>query len=115
MNSPTEVSPHSRVAALLLCWFLGVLGVHRFYLGKWFSGLVMLVLTAVPVGTFLSLLFGGGHEQGAGEPGWASMGWLMGCFYFACMWAFIDLMRIITGGFRDGKGRRVFQWLETDS
>jgi TM2 domain-containing membrane protein YozV len=29
-----EKSPKSFVAALLLCFFLGGLGIHRFYVGK---------------------------------------------------------------------------------
>jgi hypothetical protein len=36
------VSPKSRLVATLLAWFLGVLGVHRFYLGKVGTGLLML-------------------------------------------------------------------------
>ena len=31
------------VPAALLCYFLGMLGMHRFYLGKYFTGLLMLV------------------------------------------------------------------------
>ena len=36
------VSPKSRLAATLLAWFLGVFGVHRFYIGKIGTGLAML-------------------------------------------------------------------------
>jgi TM2 domain-containing membrane protein YozV len=36
------VSPFSRLAALLLCLFLGVLGVHRFFVGKVGTGLLMI-------------------------------------------------------------------------
>jgi TM2 domain-containing membrane protein YozV len=36
------VSPHSRLAALLLCLFLGCLGVHRFYVGKVGTGVAMI-------------------------------------------------------------------------
>ncbi|MFP4333524.1 MAG: TM2 domain-containing protein, partial [Campylobacterales bacterium] len=35
----------SRVASLVLCFFFGMLGVHRFYLGKNSSGAIMLILT----------------------------------------------------------------------
>ncbi len=35
-------SPKSRLAAALLAWFLGVFGVHRFYVGKIGTGLLML-------------------------------------------------------------------------
>jgi TM2 domain-containing membrane protein YozV len=36
------VSPRSRLAALLLCLFLGGIGVHRFYVGKIGTGIAMI-------------------------------------------------------------------------
>lgn len=33
-------SPRNRVLALLLCVFFGIWGIHRFYVGKWFTGLI---------------------------------------------------------------------------
>jgi hypothetical protein len=36
-------SPKSRLAAALLCWFLGFLGIHRFYVGKAGTGVLMIV------------------------------------------------------------------------
>lgn len=36
------ISEKSRLATTLLAWFLGGLGVHRFYLGKTGSGIAML-------------------------------------------------------------------------
>jgi TM2 domain-containing membrane protein YozV len=38
-----EISPKSRLAALLLCFFLGALGIHRFYVGKIGTGVLMLL------------------------------------------------------------------------
>ncbi|MDA9912901.1 TM2 domain-containing protein [Candidatus Nanopelagicales bacterium] len=37
------VSPLSRLAATLLCFFLGYFGVHRFYVGKIGTGLLMII------------------------------------------------------------------------
>ena len=38
-----NVSPKSRLAATLLCFFLGFLGIHRFYAGKIGTGIVWLL------------------------------------------------------------------------
>lgn len=39
---PPDASPRSRLAALLLCWFLGIFGAHRFYVGKVGTGILMI-------------------------------------------------------------------------
>jgi TM2 domain-containing membrane protein YozV len=39
----TEFSPRSRLVALLFCILFGVFGVHRFYVGKIGTGILMLV------------------------------------------------------------------------
>jgi TM2 domain-containing membrane protein YozV len=39
----SSISPKSRVVALLFCLFLGVLGVHRFYVGKIGTGILMVL------------------------------------------------------------------------
>ncbi len=40
---PPNCSPKSRLVVLLLCWFLGIFGVHRFYVGKVGTGILQLV------------------------------------------------------------------------
>jgi TM2 domain-containing membrane protein YozV len=42
MDTP-EFSPRSRLVALLFCVLLGVFGVHRFYVGKIGTGILMLL------------------------------------------------------------------------
>jgi TM2 domain-containing membrane protein YozV len=39
------ISVKSRLAALLLCFFLGILGIHRFYTGKVGTG-ILYIFTA---------------------------------------------------------------------
>jgi TM2 domain-containing membrane protein YozV len=38
-----NASEKSRLVALLLCWFFGIIGVHRFYVGKIGTGLLQVV------------------------------------------------------------------------
>lgn len=39
----TNTSTKTRLIALLLCWFLGSLGAHRFYVGKVGTGILMIL------------------------------------------------------------------------
>ena len=43
MSTTGEISPKSRLAVTLLAFFLGSLGIHRFYLGKIVTGIIMLI------------------------------------------------------------------------
>lgn len=38
-----DASQKSKVAAALLCFFLGALGIHRFYVGKIGTGIIQLL------------------------------------------------------------------------
>lgn len=55
-------SNRSRFVAAMLCLFLGLFGIHRFYVGKWGTGLIQfftgggLVIWAVV--DFLLIVFG---------------------------------------------------------
>lgn len=66
------ISEKSRGVGGLLCLFFGVFGLHRFYAGRPWTGLLQLVS------------FGG-------------LGF----------WSFIDLILLILGRFRDGRGLRM--------
>ncbi|UPY35961.1 TM2 domain-containing protein [Sediminicoccus sp. KRV36] len=52
-----EAGSHSVVLAYLIWFFLGYGGVHRMYLGRWISGLIMLALFGVSL--LLTLVFVG--------------------------------------------------------
>ncbi|NLE70940.1 MAG: TM2 domain-containing protein [Actinomycetales bacterium] len=65
------VSPYSRLAAALLAFFFGVLGVHRFYVGKVGTGLLQL-FTAGGLGIWtlidLIVILVGGFRDKNGLP-----------------------------------------------
>ena len=82
-----NISPKSRLAAALLCFFLGVFGTHRFYLKKYATAILMLLTVGVGV-LFYPILFPLG------------------------IWTLIDFIFIAVGSFRDKEGKRVYRWLE---
>ena len=47
----------NKIVAALLAFFLGVFGVHRFYLGRIGSAVVMLILTLTLIGVFVSAVW----------------------------------------------------------
>lgn len=53
-----QASRRSRLVALLLCFFLGCLGIHRFYVGKFGTGaLQLLTLGGLFIWSFIDLIF----------------------------------------------------------
>ncbi len=70
------------VPALLLAFFIGALGAHRFYVGKIGTAIFQLVLTCTIVGLFIS------------GP-----------------WVLIDMIMLVVGVFRDKAGRPLIRWV----
>ncbi len=65
----------------LFAFFLGMLGIHRFYVGKTGSGIAMLLISL----TFFGLIATG-------------------------IWAIVDWITIASGNFRDKEGRLLTEW-----
>lgn len=82
------MSERNWIATVLLCFFLGTLGVHRFYVGKTGSGVAQLVLSVV---------------------GWVTSIILIGFIPLAIVgiWAFVDFILILIGRFKDSENRVV--------
>ncbi|MDH6462784.1 TM2 domain-containing membrane protein YozV [Micromonospora sp. A200] len=72
MTAPVSVGTQkSWVVALLLCFFVGVLGVHRFYVGKVGTGILQLVtLGGLGIWTFIDfiLILVGSFKDKQGQP-----------------------------------------------
>jgi hypothetical protein len=55
--SPAASGGKSQIAALLLCWFVGIIGIHRFYLGYTWQGIVqILTLGGLGIWTLVDLI-----------------------------------------------------------
>lgn len=81
-NNMDTISNKRILPAFLLSMFLGVFGAHRFYAGKIGSGVAMLILTLTFIGIFVT-----------------------------AVWNSIDWITILVGGFRDGDGRVIKEWV----
>ena len=62
--------------ALILAWFLGIFGAHRFYVGKTGSAIAMLILSLTIIGLIITGI-----------------------------WLLVDMIVIICGNFTDKKGK----------
>lgn len=84
----STTSDKSKVAAALLCFFLGGLGIHRFYLGHIGSGAAILILSVV---------------------GWLTVGFIIGVIPLGVIgiWWIIDFIRILCNSLVDKDGRRL--------
>ena len=70
-----QISEKQKTTAILLAFFLGALGIHRFYVGKTGTGIIMLLLSLSMIGIWISAI-----------------------------WAIIDLIIIVLDKFKDGNG-----------
>jgi len=82
------VSDKTKMMVALLAFFLGTVGVHRFFTGKIGTGVVMAVLTVV---------------------GWITSIFGFGFIIIAAigLWALIDFIMILMGKFTDKYGRPI--------
>ena len=66
----SNVSDRSRLVAFLLCWFLGYLGIHRFYVGKTGTGILYLLTVGIfGIGIFIDwiVILVGGFKDDQGR------------------------------------------------
>ncbi len=52
----SEESQKNRLAAFLLCLFLGTIGIHRFYVGKIGTGILMICLCWTGISTIWAII-----------------------------------------------------------
>jgi TM2 domain-containing membrane protein YozV len=76
-----DCSDRKILPAFLMAFFVGVFGIHRFYVGKTGSGLAMLLISVTVVGLFITGI-----------------------------WALIDWIMIVSGAFRDADDKLLKEW-----
>ena len=115
---PEDVSAKSRLAATLLAVFLGWAGAHRFYMGKTASAIIMLLLGLAAWGSNISYI---GWSVSVSEHGQAYLddSASIGILLFALsgltgvavgIWALVDFIIAVTGGFHDSQGKPIRKW-----
>lgn len=84
----STLSDKSKVAAALLSFFLGMFGIHRFYLGRVGSGVAMLILSII-----------GGLTTGI------IVGFVL--LFIVGIWDVVDFFRILFNNLGDAQGRKL--------
>ena len=87
-----EISSRSRLATVLLALFLGIFGVHRFYIGKTRTAIVMLILSILYLVTI------------------RLWGIMIISLAVVGLWAFIDFIFAVFGIMKDKEGRPIKNW-----
>lgn len=88
-----EISPRSRLVTVLLTLFLGIFGVHRFYIGKTRTATVML---------FLSILYLVTVRL------WGII--MVIPLAVVGLWSFIDFILAVSGIMKDREGKLIKDW-----
>ncbi len=89
-----EISTKSRLVTVLLAFFLGIFGTHRFYIGKIRTAIVMLILSIL----YLVTVYLWEHRI------------TLVLLVIVLLWAFIDLIFAVSGIMRDREGKRIKNW-----
>ena len=91
-----------KLAAALFAVFLGVFGVHSFYMGQTGKGFLQLGLTALGLGLYIGGI--ASYVSGAGQtfPVLALVGLLI--YLGVGIWAIVDFVRILSGSLEPEEG-----------
>ena len=112
-----DVSAKSRTVLVLLAFFLGTFGAHRFYAGRTKSAIGMLVLPILGIAAyavFVGVMMAGATTGADDATFFIATALVMvpaGMLWMAAgVWMLIDLVLTIIGKFRDRDGKFISQW-----
>ena len=92
----------SKILAAVLAFFLGGFGVHRFYMGQKKQGFMQLGGTLLGIGLYVGGIASFISSSGLAFPTLALIGLIL--IVAVGIWAFIDFIRILTGGLAPEEG-----------
>ncbi len=107
MATQADVSDKAILPAFLLAFFFGVFGAHRFYVGKFVTACLQLLL----LGSCILWIVLCANDAPQPLTGLILAGSIIGCF----AWNTIDWLLLACKAFRDGKGRRMTNWTHARS
>lgn len=101
-------SPKLRLVSLILVIFFGLLGAHRFYVGKYKSAIAILLTYPImgAISTIITILYNMSDMSSR-----AIITFLTGLgFFIVPIVLFIDFIMILSGTFKDKDGKVVYKW-----
>lgn len=106
-TSRPKTSSKKKGVAILLWIFFGGLGAHRFYIGRTWTGLMMLLLwafnTVIAVSSSLTILGGLDPSAYLAFLSSAPLAWI--ALIAHGIWCFVDIIQLLTNLLTDSHGR----------
>jgi len=108
-----EISPKSRLCAMLLGIFLGEFGVHNFYMGRTGRAALQLLMTIFGfifyIGGFITL---SNSSIGINTMAMVILGFIL--IFAVSIWKLVEWIIIACGKAVDGQGKMVTNWINQD-
>lgn len=115
IQNTQEISPKSRLAALLLGIFLGRFGVHNFYLGRIGRGIAQLIMFLLGFSGYMALVVKAAVDNvhNISKVPTTTMGLLPLIFVLISapsIWSLVEWILVACGKMTDGKKLPVLKW-----
>ena len=104
-----RISSKSRLATILLVFFLGIFGAHRFYLRKTKSASAMLLLGILGIVSYALSLDILSRPVSSTSVGIFILVGLI-CLLAVSVWTLVDFITVVSGKMKDERGEPLKKW-----